>query len=44
MPGSEIALEELMCRVLGDCLQDGIVTCTVVEILMMNCYKTANGT
>lgn len=25
MPGSETALEELMCRVLGDCLQDGIV-------------------
>ncbi|MEW8547318.1 MAG: RNase H-like domain-containing protein, partial [Candidatus Thiodiazotropha sp.] len=26
MPGSETALEELMCRVLGDFLQDGIVT------------------
>lgn len=25
MPGSETALEELMCRVLGDCLQDGYV-------------------
>lgn len=25
MPGSETALEELMCRVLGDCLQDSIV-------------------
>ena len=25
MPGSETALEELMCRVLGDSLQDGIV-------------------
>lgn len=25
MPGSETALEELMCRVLGDLLQDGIV-------------------
>lgn len=25
MPGSETALEELMCRVLGDCIQDGIV-------------------
>ena len=25
MPGSETALEEMMCRVLGDCLQDGIV-------------------
>ena len=24
MPGSETALEELMCRVLGDGLQDGI--------------------
>ena len=24
MPGSETALEELMCRVLGNCLQDGI--------------------
>ena len=24
MPGSETALEELMCLVLGDCLQDGI--------------------
>ena len=24
MPGSETALEELMCRVLGDCLHDGI--------------------
>ena len=24
MPGSETALEELMCRVLEDCLQDGI--------------------
>ena len=24
MPGSETALEELMCRVLGECLQDGI--------------------
>lgn len=23
MPGSETVLEELMCRVLGDCLQDG---------------------
>ncbi len=26
MPGSESALEELMCRVLGDLLQEGIVT------------------
>ena len=26
MPGSETALEELMCRVLGDCIQDGIVS------------------
>ena len=25
MPGSETALEELMCRVLGDCIQKGIV-------------------
>lgn len=25
MPGSETALEELMCRVLGDLLQDGVV-------------------
>ena len=25
MPGSETALEELMCRVLGDCLHDGII-------------------
>ena len=25
MPGSETALEELMCHVLGDFLQDGIV-------------------
>ena len=25
MPGSETALEEIMCRVLGDCLQEGIV-------------------
>ncbi|KAK3083239.1 hypothetical protein FSP39_017533 [Pinctada imbricata] len=25
MPGSETALEEMMCRVLGDCLQDGCV-------------------
>ena len=25
MPGSEVALEELMCRVLGDLLQEGIV-------------------
>ena len=25
MPGSETALEELMCRVLGACIQDGIV-------------------
>ena len=24
MPGSETALEELMCRVLGDCIEDGI--------------------
>ncbi len=24
MPGSETTLEELMCRVLGDCVQDGI--------------------
>ena len=24
MPGSETALEELMCRVLGDCLKDGV--------------------
>ena len=24
MPGSETALEELMCRILGDCLKDGI--------------------
>ncbi len=24
MPGSETALEELMCRFLGDCAQDGI--------------------
>ena len=26
MPGSETALEELMCRVLGDLLQEGVVT------------------
>ena len=26
MPGSETTPEELMCRVLGDCLEDGIVT------------------
>ena len=26
MPGSETALEELMCRILGDLLQEGIVT------------------
>lgn len=26
MPGSETALEEIMCRVLGDLLQEGIVT------------------
>ena len=26
MPGSETALEEMMCRVLGDSLQDGTVT------------------
>ena len=25
MPGSETALEELMCRVLSDCIQDGFV-------------------
>ena len=25
MPGSETALEEIMCRVLGDLLQEGIV-------------------
>ena len=25
MPGSETALEELICRVLGDCLHDGII-------------------
>lgn len=25
MPGTETAVEELMCRVLGDCLQDGYV-------------------
>ena len=25
MPGSETALEELMCRVLGDCIQEGII-------------------
>ena len=25
MPGSETALEELMCRVLGDLLQEGVV-------------------
>ena len=25
MPGSETALEEMMCRVLGDSLQDGTV-------------------
>ncbi|CAB4013135.1 Retrovirus-related Pol poly from transposon opus, partial [Paramuricea clavata] len=24
MPGSETALEELLCRILGDCLEDGI--------------------
>ena len=24
MPGSETALEELMCRIIGDCLKDGI--------------------
>lgn len=24
MPGSETALEELMCRVFGDCLKDGV--------------------
>ena len=26
MPGSETALEELMCCILGNLLQDGIVT------------------
>ncbi len=26
MPGSETALEELMCRILGDLLQEGVVT------------------
>ena len=26
MPGSETALEELMCRVLGDLLQEGVLT------------------
>ena len=26
MPGSETALEELMCRVLGELVQEGIVT------------------
>ena len=25
MPGSETALEELMCRILGDLLQEGVV-------------------
>ena len=44
MPGSETALEELMCRVLGDLLQDGIVAkiaddlycgaCSVEELLI----------
>ena len=32
MPGSETALEELMCRVLGDLLQEGIV-CKLVDDL-----------
>ena len=26
MPGSETALEEMMCRVLGDLIQEGCVT------------------
>ena len=26
MPGSETALEKLMCRILGDLLEEGIVT------------------
>lgn len=32
MPGSETALEELMCRALGDCLQDGIVAKLVDDL------------
>jgi len=42
MPGSETALEELMCRVLGDLLHEGIgsksqTTFTVVETPLMSC-------
>lgn len=44
MPGSETALEELMCRVLGDCIQDGIVAkltiCIVGGTPLKNSYPT----
>ena len=47
MPGSETALEELMCRVLGDCLQDGIAAnwrmiFIVVQTHPKSCYRTGN--
>lgn len=32
MPGSETALEELMCRVLGDLVEEGVV-CKIVDDL-----------
>ena len=48
MPGLETALEELMCRVLGDCIQDGIVS-KLADILycggkkhLMSSYLTGN--
>ena len=34
MPGSETALEELMCRVLGDCLQDGVAAKVADDIYL----------
>ena len=32
MPGSETALEEMTCRVLGDLIEEGFVASTAVAI------------
>ena len=39
MPGSETALEEMMCLVLGDNLQDGTVPKLTVETSLMNSFN-----
>ena len=48
MPGSETALEELLCRLLGDHIQAGFVSklatiCIAVGTKLMNSWKLDQG-